>query len=181
MSKVHEFNHLSVTRFWIFFKQANTGNVFVPAPRACLSPFPGTSLPPPPPLACEVTGCGRGGAHRGCIESPPSCRRTRRRGSRRLAGPPVSFLCQICLLILGDAVPSRWWPWSRSSPRWSATAARTRRSRCPPTTTCARDPSAWRIRCTASNGASPNRAGTVDYHRCPRAVCTENRPILPKS
>lgn len=73
-----------------------------------------------------------------------------------------------------------WWPWSRSSPRWSGTAARTRRSRCPPTTTCARDLSAWRIRCTASKGPSLNRAGTVEYHLCLQPVCTENRPILSK-
>lgn len=155
--------------------------MFVPAPRACLPPFPGTSLPPPPPPASEVRGRARGGgARRGCIGSLLCCRRTRRRGCRRLAGLPSSFPFWICQIIPGDAVPGRWWPQSRSSPRWSETAARTRRSRCPPTTTCARDLSAWRIRCTASKGASPSRAGTAEYHPCHRPVCTKNRPILPK-
>lgn len=93
--------------------------------------------------------------------------------------PPWSWTVLRSVLNLPDK--PWWWPRSRSSPRWSTTAARTRRSRCPPTTAWARDISAWGIRCTASKGASPNRARTAGYHLCRRPVCTENRPLLPKT
>lgn len=140
------------------------------------------SLPSPPP-ACEVPGRGRSGRR---SSTSPVLGRVYpvavldTGAADRGAGPSSFIRFEICP-ISGDAVPGWWWPRSRSSPRWSTTAGRTRRSRCPPTTTCARDTSAWRIRCTASKGASPNRAGTAGCRLCHRPVCTEKRPTLPKT
>lgn len=55
-----------------------------------------------------------------------------------------------------DTDPGRWWLLSRCDQRWPSATRRTRRSRCPPTTSCARDSGACWTKCTPSRGASPD-------------------------